>query len=271
MPSLAKTFRRWYWTVRAAEEQPTADLGVRQSVPGQSGHLGLLRGQLVRCRSTGVRLRAVSPVACNSRLARVCEGLHAHRLEHVVGECGVAPAHRCGDAPVATTRRRGGAREPGPPSAGAAELLDRLEIESLRGLAVAEQRVRACLQSHDPVGATGRGHLEHPVDARRRRCPASRCAPPPRRARPGSTPTRPDRRGKRERVLLRPSPRRSRPPPLLSTRVGPLDGRDGIALTPARRIVEGGLGSARRPRRTCRGTRPAQAAVGRHAASASPR
>jgi hypothetical protein len=44
MPSLVKTLRRWYSTVRGLMNS-RADLGVGQGFAGQFGDLGLLRGE----------------------------------------------------------------------------------------------------------------------------------------------------------------------------------------------------------------------------------
>ena len=47
MPSLVKTFRRWYWTVRRADEHAGADLRIGQAVAGHPRDLRLLRGELL--------------------------------------------------------------------------------------------------------------------------------------------------------------------------------------------------------------------------------
>ena len=110
MPSLAKTLRRWYWTVRALMNSRAPISGFDRPSRASRAIWLSCGGQPFGAARTSVRLRAVSPVASSSRPARVGEGLHAHRLEHVVGECGAAPARRRGGAPGAATRRRAGAR-----------------------------------------------------------------------------------------------------------------------------------------------------------------
>ena len=46
MFSFEKTLWRWYWTVRGLNEEPTADVGIRQALPGEPCDLKLLRSQL---------------------------------------------------------------------------------------------------------------------------------------------------------------------------------------------------------------------------------
>ena len=48
--------------------------------------------------------------------------------------------------------------------AGAAKAFDRLSIEGLRGLILAEQRPRAGLDAEPPVGATGTGRLREALE-----------------------------------------------------------------------------------------------------------
>ena len=68
-----------------ADEQADADLRIGQAVAGHPRDLGLLRRELL-IAGGDVRLRAVSPVACSSRLARSAKASIPIASEHVVGD-----------------------------------------------------------------------------------------------------------------------------------------------------------------------------------------
>src|SRR4051812_23285753 len=129
--------------------KPLADGGVREAVAGQSGNLGLLRGQL---------LAALDPAFADAlaRRPELAFGARGERLgadarEQV--ERGAQVLAGVEAAPLAPQPLA--VEEVGPRElhahAGALQPLDRLLVEALGGVAVAEQRARAGLDRERPI------------------------------------------------------------------------------------------------------------------------
>ena len=66
-----------------AEEQPGADLRIRQTIAGEARDLPLLCGQII-AESPPPGLRTLSPVASKLTACAFGERLHADRREHLV-------------------------------------------------------------------------------------------------------------------------------------------------------------------------------------------
>ena len=168
-----------------ADEQPRADLRVREPVAREPRDLGLLRGQLAaRSRRCACGPSRPSPAA------RARPGRRT-RSAPIAGEQLVRGAQlRAGvdaaGARAAATRRRAGGRARGPAARACGQPLDRLAVGGSAGLAVAAA-ARAC-------GPRRPSAQSVPLAARRRRATArappaaqlavAASAPRPRRARP---------------------------------------------------------------------------------------
>ena len=92
MASLVKTLPRWYWTVRALMDNRAPISGFDS--PTRASRAIMASWAVSASRVAVVRLRAVSPVACSSRLASLGECLDAHRLQLAVGDAHLRPAAR---------------------------------------------------------------------------------------------------------------------------------------------------------------------------------
>jgi len=141
-----------------ADEQPGADLRVGQAVASEPRHEQFLRSELLVPRP-GTTL--ASGFAGGAQLAPgpFGEARHAGRLEHAVGGAqllarGTAAAFAAQPLPVQQVRAGKGDAEPGP-----AERADRLAVQPLGRLALAQQRARAGPDPVRPVGDAGAGHL----------------------------------------------------------------------------------------------------------------
>src|SRR5580704_6385114 len=138
-----------------ADEQLRGDLRVGGPLAGQAGDQCLLRGQDVGCPGGAFeRLRAGGP-QLDVRPFGKRRG--AGRVEDLVG--GAQVLTRVEAAPLAAQPlavEKAGAGE-FHPLASAAEAVDCLAVEVLRGLAVADQRPRAGLGTKHPVGPAGAG------------------------------------------------------------------------------------------------------------------
>src|SRR5271168_5442575 len=122
-----------------AHEQLGSDFRVGQAVAGKPGDLGLPGGEL------GVRIGGAFayPLAGGAQLARgsFSEPVGSYRCEHPV--CGAQLLARVDAAVLASqpfTVEQVGAGER-PADAGAAEPVDRLAVEAIGNLAVAQQRL----------------------------------------------------------------------------------------------------------------------------------
>ena len=120
------------------QEQLGADLRIAEPVTSEPGDLQFLRGELI----ARLDLALADGLTRGQQLATAALGerLHPHRGEAFVGSPELlarVPAAALPAEPLAVQKMgadQGGTR------AGAAEPLDRLAVEALRGLTVAEQR-----------------------------------------------------------------------------------------------------------------------------------
>ncbi len=145
-------------------------------------------------RVSTVRFPTRSPVASNSRSARAGERFGAHAREHLErGAQLVASVPPTALAPKPLAVDEMGARKVYA-HAGASEPVDRLAIQALGGLAVAEQRARTCLDAQRPVGAGGARRLRDPLKRESRRAGSLRPGPRPRSPRPWAAASHPGRR-----------------------------------------------------------------------------
>ena len=108
--------------------------------------------------------------------------------------------------PLAVDQQRAAVRDA---DAGAGEALDRLAVEPLGRLALAQQRARAERGSRAPSRCRWPRRSPPAARAGRPRAPACRPAPPPRRGRPAATSGCRARAGPRRSARPRPAPRRS--------------------------------------------------------------
>src|SRR4051812_34171081 len=136
-----------------ADEQPDADLGVRLTVGGEARDLRLLRSQ----RVTGLARQPTHAPSGGEELApgTLGEGLRADAREQLVRGAELLPRiHAPAGSPKPFAVKQTGASELAAHTR-AAEPLDRLAIQRLRGVVVAEQRAGARLDAERPVGAGG--------------------------------------------------------------------------------------------------------------------
>jgi hypothetical protein len=152
MSSLLKTLCRWYSTVRGLMKSWAAISGLDRPSPGEPGDLGLSGGELGR----GISRACAYALAGGMQLARrsYSEPVGSHTREHLVRGAQLFAGI---DAPVLASQpfsvEQVGAAER-PADAGAAKPVDRLAIEALGCIAVAQHRARARLDSQRPIGAT---------------------------------------------------------------------------------------------------------------------
>ena len=128
-----------------ADEQPRADVSVGEAVAGEPRDLSFLGGELVRVST--LRLRTRSPVASSSRSARPANASVPMlvNISSAVRSCSRASSRRRSRRSHSPYRRWARARSSAKARAG--EPFDRLAIEALGGVAVAEQRARAGLDT----------------------------------------------------------------------------------------------------------------------------
>jgi hypothetical protein len=132
-----------------ADEQPVADLRVRQAVAGRRaiGSFGVSAWRVAT-----VRLWAISPVASSSCLAR---SANASMPPAGRGPCAAAPARPCGGAGDAATRRRAYVRGQLHPDAGPARPVDRLAVARLAASpSLSRARTRASIPNADSERAS---------------------------------------------------------------------------------------------------------------------
>jgi len=147
-----------------ADEQPRADLRVRQALAGQPRDLRLLRGQLHgRLDRT---LAGGLPRGLQLKPGPFGERPDTHRVQHLVGRAQVLPclgaaALAAQPLPVQQVTASELGADPGP-----AEALDRLAIAGL-GLGAAEQGTDPGLDPQRPVGGQHLGPFGQPVQGRR--------------------------------------------------------------------------------------------------------
>ena len=140
-----------------ADEQLDADLRVGVPVTGEPGDLRLLGGE-VAGRLGGVLAQGF-PGGQQLAPGPLGEPLDTGRGQHLVGGPElIARVHAAALAPqpLAVEQMRAGQFHA---DTGPAEPLDRLAVQPLGGLVIAQQRPRAGLDAERPVGAGGRGHL----------------------------------------------------------------------------------------------------------------
>src|SRR5918999_5351977 len=144
------------------DEQPLADLGVGQAVAGEPGDLGLLGGEVL-ARLDGALTGALAgrrELALGTR----GEGLDTHPDEHLVGgaqlfarvEAPALAAQPLAEEQMGTRELYAHAR--------ALKPLDRLPIEAVGGLAVAQQRSRTGFGPGRPLGTRSSGHRRKPLE-----------------------------------------------------------------------------------------------------------
>ena len=197
MPSLVKTLRRWYSTVRGLMNSRAPISGLDRPSRASRAIWASCGGELGRAVSA-VRLRAVSPVASSSRAARSANASRPIAANMLVRGAQLLARVDAAGARGAATRRRAGGRGRAPArTRGAAEPVDRLAVEALGGLAVAEQRARARLEPERPVGAGRRWSLS----ASRSSASAARSGLPGPRGRLDQLGQRPGRDAQLVRVL----------------------------------------------------------------------
>src|SRR3954469_19508011 len=142
-----------------AEKESRTDLGIREALAGQRRDLSLLRGQVVARLDRPLAHRLASRLklsACASG-----ESLHPDRRELVVGGMEL---HTCVDPavlaaqPLPVEQMSAGelGTKPGP-----CQSLDRLAMQPLGTLTLAQERPAARLDSQAPVGVAGRGGRYH--------------------------------------------------------------------------------------------------------------
>ena len=150
IPSLANTLRRCHSTVRGLRKSRAPISGFDS--PSRASRAIWRSCAVSSSRVSTVRLRTFSPVASSSRSGALGERLHADRRELVVGG---AELHAGVDAAILPAQplavEQVGAGELGAQSC-AAEPLDRLAVQALGGLAVAQQRTGARPYAEGPVG-----------------------------------------------------------------------------------------------------------------------
>ncbi len=207
MSSLPKTLWRWYSTVRGLMNSRAPISGLERPSRASRAIWASRARELIR-RSDGA---FAGGLAGGLQLARgaLGERLDAHRREHLVRGAQLlagVQAPLLAAQPFAVEEM--GASELGAdPRAG--EPLDRLAVEALGGLAVAEQRPRAGLDPQRPVGAAGARRLREPPEGVGSRARASRCGRRPRSAPRAPTWRTATRRGMRRLAAPRPAPPRS--------------------------------------------------------------
>ena len=148
----------------ATDEQPRADLGVRQALTGQPRNLRLLGSQL--CTGLDRTLAGGFARGLQLTLGPLGKRLHAHRVEHVVGS---AQLHaRVAAAPFAAQPLPVKKMGSGKLSAHARmpQAVDRLTVQPIGGVAFAEQGADTSLDSQHPVSGREAGALGKPLQRR---------------------------------------------------------------------------------------------------------
>src|SRR3954454_2529957 len=145
-----------------AEEEPDADVRIREALAGQTRDLPLLGGENV----AGLDGPLAHVLAGRKQLTPgpLGECLHPDRRELVVG--GTELDTRVAAAILAAQPLPVEQLSPGElgTQAGAAQPLDRLAIQALGTRALAQERPAARLDSQAPVGLAGRGGHDHTLE-----------------------------------------------------------------------------------------------------------
>src|SRR5438105_4147271 len=144
-----------------ADEQPGADLRIREPVAGEPRDLGLLGGELV-ARLDGA---FAGRLAGGQELAPgpLGEPLHAHRVQHLVGDAQLlarVDAAALAAQPLAVEQMRAGELHA---HAGTAEACDRLAVVTLSDLTLAQQRAHAGFNPECPLGGSHTRALGQPL------------------------------------------------------------------------------------------------------------
>jgi len=146
-----------------ADEQPRADLRVRQALPGQPRDLRLL-GRQLNGRLDGPLTRGL-PGGLQLTPGPFGKGPDTHRVQHLVGRAQVLPrlntaALAAQPLPVQQVTAGELGADPGP-----AQALDRLAVAGL-GLGAAEQGTDPGLDPQRPVGGQYPGPFGQPFQGR---------------------------------------------------------------------------------------------------------
>ena len=159
--SFVNTLCRWYSTVRGLMNSCAPISGFEWPSRASSSDLGLLRGELIACVCCAFAHRLAGGRQLAART--LGKSLGSHVAEHLVGAPQLlARIHPSVLAAQPLAVEQVGASEL-EADAGAAKPLDRLTVEVLGGLAVAEQRSGARLDAQRPVGAAGACRLREPL------------------------------------------------------------------------------------------------------------
>ena len=163
MSSFTKTLRRWYCTVRALMNMPTTDLGVRQPVAGE------LRDQGSPGRSApaypGLSATRGLPGGEELVTGPLCERLHPHGAQHLVGGAQVVTGIGTTAFASAATRRTTGGCAPAQPRPGSARATRWLHGRRTRRRSPSvDECARPRLHTEGPAGPAGRRHLGDPLD-----------------------------------------------------------------------------------------------------------
>src|SRR5918996_3597060 len=133
-----------------ADEQPGADLGIGEALAGEACDLDLLGGEVL----AGLDGALAGPLAGGQQLPirPRRERLDAHVGKHPVGGAQLltrVAAATLPPKPLPVLQMSAGQLHA---NAGSGQALDRLEVEALHPLALAQQRTRARLDAECPVG-----------------------------------------------------------------------------------------------------------------------
>src|SRR5258707_7089099 len=165
MASLAKTLLRWHSTVRALMNSRAPISGLDR--PSRASGVIWAYWAVSWVLAGTVRLRAVSPVAASSRRARSANASMPIFVQHGVGGAQLlarvaAAALAAQPFPVEQVSAGQLGAVPGP-----AEVADRLAVQAVSGLAVAEQRADAGFHPHRPLRGPHPPVVGHPPQRRR--------------------------------------------------------------------------------------------------------
>ena len=165
MPSLVKTLRRWYWTVRELMNSRAPISGLDR--PSRASRATWASWAVSASPVSRLRLRTVSPVASSSRRARSANASMpiASSISWAVRNCSRASAAPVLAAqPLAVEQVRAGQLGA---DAGPAQPLDRLAVAPLGRLALAEQGADPGLDPQHPLGRGHAGAFGQPLQSGR--------------------------------------------------------------------------------------------------------